>query len=70
MLALNHSLLNKEYTIINVLKALNSIISMCGLNAIFLSKITRRYFTLFTKSMFVHSMREENEVDLFDQRSR
>jgi hypothetical protein len=48
MLELNHSLLNMEYTLINVLKALASIVSMCNLHVTFLSKITPRYFTLFT----------------------
>jgi hypothetical protein len=52
VLALSRSLLNKEYILMNVLKALASIISMCGLHVIFLSKITPRYFTLFTKGMF------------------
>jgi hypothetical protein len=40
MLALNRSLLNRECTPINILKALVSIISMCGLHVIFLTKIT------------------------------
>jgi hypothetical protein len=52
MLALNHSLLNSEYTLINVLKALASIISMCNLLVSFLSKFTPRYFTLFTSGVF------------------
>jgi hypothetical protein len=47
MSVLNLSLLNSEYTLINVLKALASIISMCGLNVIFLWKITPIYFTLY-----------------------
>jgi hypothetical protein len=45
MLVLNLSLLNREYILINVLKALASIISMCNLHVTFLSKITLRYFT-------------------------
>jgi hypothetical protein len=44
MLALNRSLLNGEYTLVNVLKALASIISICNLHVILLSKITPRYF--------------------------
>jgi hypothetical protein len=52
MLVLNRSLLNKEYILINVLKALASIISMCNLHVTFLSEITPRYFTLFTNGMF------------------
>jgi hypothetical protein len=36
MLALNRSLLNREYILMNVLKALASIISMCNLHVIFL----------------------------------
>jgi hypothetical protein len=38
MLALNRSLLNKEYTLLNALKALAPIISMCTLHAILLSE--------------------------------
>jgi hypothetical protein len=52
MLALSRSLLNIEYILLNVLKALASIISMCNLHVIFLSKITPRYFALFTSGMF------------------
>jgi hypothetical protein len=48
MLALNRSLLNRECILMNVLKALASIISMCNLHVILLSKITPRYLTLFT----------------------
>jgi hypothetical protein len=40
MLALNRSLLNKEYILINVLKALASILSMSGLHVVFFSKVT------------------------------
>jgi hypothetical protein len=50
MLALNRSLLNREYTLIYVLKALASTISMCNLHVIFLSKITPRYLMLYTKA--------------------
>jgi hypothetical protein len=32
MLVLNHSLLNREYILINVLKALTSIVSLCNLH--------------------------------------
>jgi hypothetical protein len=52
MLALNHSFLKREYILRNVLKALASIISMCNLHVILLSKITPRYFTLFTNGIF------------------
>jgi hypothetical protein len=52
MLVLNFSLLYRVYTVINVLKALVLIISLCGLHVIFLSNITLRYFTLFTNGMF------------------
>jgi hypothetical protein len=51
MLVLNRSLLNREYILINVLKALASIISICNLHITFLSKITPRYFTLFTNGI-------------------
>jgi hypothetical protein len=50
MLVLNR--LNREYTLINVLKVLASIISICNLHVTFLSKITPRYFTLYTDGMF------------------
>jgi hypothetical protein len=52
MLTLNHSLLNREYNLMNVLKALASIVSICNLHVFLLSKITPRYFTLFTNGMF------------------
>jgi hypothetical protein len=52
MLVLNRSLLNREYILIHVQKALVSIISMCNLHVIFLSKIAPRYFMLFTNGMF------------------
>jgi hypothetical protein len=52
MLALNHSLLNREYVVINVMKALASFISMCNLQLTFLSKITLKYFTQFTNEKF------------------
>jgi hypothetical protein len=58
MVVLNLSLLNMEYTLINLLKALASMISMYGLHVSFLSKITPRYFTLFTNGMWFNSMRE------------
>jgi hypothetical protein len=46
MLALNRSLLNKEYTLINVLKALSSIICICNLHVFLISKMTPRYLIL------------------------
>jgi hypothetical protein len=46
MLALHRSLLNREYTLINVLKVLASIISMCNLHVILLSKITPGYLQM------------------------
>jgi hypothetical protein len=52
MLALNRSLLNREYVLINALKPLASIVLMCDLHVIFLSNIASRYFTLFTHGMF------------------
>jgi hypothetical protein len=52
MLAFNHSLFNREYNLMNVLKALASIFSMCNLHVILLSKVTPIYFTLFTNEMF------------------
>jgi hypothetical protein len=47
MIALNRLLLNKEYTLISVLKALASIIATCKLHVIFLSKITPKYFVIY-----------------------
>jgi hypothetical protein len=49
MLALNGLLLNREYVLINALKALVSIVFMSSLHVIFLSNITPRYFILFSK---------------------
>jgi hypothetical protein len=51
MLVLNRLLLNRQHVVINALKALASIISMCDLHVIFLSNITPRYFTLFTNGI-------------------
>jgi predicted metalloprotease with PDZ domain len=51
MLVLNRLLLNKGYILMNVLKALASIVSVCKLRTIFSSKITPRYFTLFTNGI-------------------
>jgi hypothetical protein len=45
MLVLIRSLLIKENILINVLKYLASIISMCNLHVTVFSKITPRYFT-------------------------
>jgi hypothetical protein len=52
VLALGRSLLNGEYILLSVLKALPSIISVCGLSAVLLSGIVPRYFALFTGGMF------------------
>jgi hypothetical protein len=52
MLAFNRSLLNRKYNLMNALKALASIFSMCNLHVILLSKITTKYFTLLTNGMF------------------
>jgi hypothetical protein len=61
MLALNRSLLNRECTLMNVLKALASIISMCNLQVTFLSKTTPRYFALFTNGILrPFSVREDS----------
>jgi hypothetical protein len=52
MLALNRSLLNREYILMNVLKALASIICMCNLHVILLSNNTPSHFTLFKNGIF------------------
>jgi hypothetical protein len=52
MLARKRSLLNREQILINVLKASASVISMCSLHVILLSKITPRYLTRLTKGIF------------------
>jgi hypothetical protein len=52
MLAFNRSLLKREYFLMNVRKALALFLSMCNLHVNLLSKITPRYFTLFTNGMF------------------
>jgi hypothetical protein len=46
MLSLKRSLSNREEILINVFKALASIISICSLHVVLLSKITPRYFTV------------------------
>jgi hypothetical protein len=51
MLVLNCSFLNRGYSLMNVVKMLASIVAMCSLDVIFLSKITLRYFTLITNGM-------------------
>jgi hypothetical protein len=51
MLVFNFSLLNKEYNVMNHLKSLALIISMCNFHVIQSSEITPRYFTLFTNGM-------------------
>jgi hypothetical protein len=56
MLALNHSLLNREYALINVLMALASIISICNLHVTFLSKITRDILCCLQMEYLVHLM--------------
>jgi hypothetical protein len=53
MLALNRSLLNREYILLNVLKSLVSIICNCHLHVILLSPNTLRYFTLFINRIFL-----------------
>jgi hypothetical protein len=45
MLALKLSFLKKEKILVNVLKALDLIISICTLHVIRILKITPRYFT-------------------------
>jgi hypothetical protein len=71
MLALNRSLLNREYNLMNVLKALASIFFMCNHHVIVLSKITPRYFTLFTNGMFrAFNVRRESGVSAFGEKSR
>jgi hypothetical protein len=47
MLARNRSFLNKEYAVINNMKSLASIISVCNLHVIFPSSITPGYVKLF-----------------------
>jgi hypothetical protein len=49
MFVLKCSLSNKEYVLINVLKALVSIVFICSPQVIFLSNITPRYFTFFQR---------------------
>jgi hypothetical protein len=49
MLTFKRSLSNREYILINVLKSLASVISMCSLHIILLSTITPSYFTRFAE---------------------
>lgn len=51
MLGLNHSLVYRENTLINVLYALSSIFSMRNLN-VTMSKFTPRYLALFSNGIF------------------
>jgi hypothetical protein len=44
-------LLNTGYILMNILKALGSIVSICSLQIIFLLKITPRYFALFANGI-------------------
>jgi hypothetical protein len=48
MLALSRSPSTRQYTLIYVLQALDSIISICILHVILLSPIAPRYFTRLT----------------------
>jgi hypothetical protein len=48
---------------------LASIVSICSLHVILLSKITPRYFTLFTKGMF-RPFNVRREAVSFDEKSR
>jgi hypothetical protein len=58
MLVLNHSLLNKECNLINLLKALVATVSMCSLHVIFLSKITQIFYTVYNRNIpFIHCER-------------
>jgi hypothetical protein len=45
MLPLKRTILTREYILLNDPKALASIISVCDLHVILLSKITPRYYT-------------------------
>jgi hypothetical protein len=47
MFLLDCSCLNKGYIQMRVLKAVASVVSICSLHTIFLSKIAPRYFMLF-----------------------
>jgi hypothetical protein len=51
MLVLSRSLLNREYIVISVLKALASIISMCNLHVTFLSKIAPILCTIYKRNV-------------------
>jgi hypothetical protein len=61
-IVLNRSLFDREYILINVLKALVSIISMCNFHVTFLSKITPRYLRYLQIEYFVHSVRTVNSL--------
>jgi hypothetical protein len=47
MLAFNRPLLKRGYNLMNVWKALDSILSMCNLHVILLSKITPRLYIIY-----------------------
>jgi hypothetical protein len=55
MLALNRSLLNRDYILMHVLKTLASIISMCNFHVIFLSKINLDILNYLQMGYSAHS---------------
>jgi hypothetical protein len=73
ILVLNRSVLNREHSLMNVLKALALIVPMCSLHIIFLSKVTPRYFTLFTNGMscpFTTHVRSQSHITTDNQLCR
>jgi hypothetical protein len=52
MFVVKSSLLNKGHVLINALKALVSIVSICSTQVVFLSNITPRYFAICTNGMY------------------
>jgi hypothetical protein len=66
MLALDSSLFNREYNLMNVWNALASIVSMCTCHSLILLDILH-YLQM---ECSVHSIKEENQAVYSDERSR
>jgi hypothetical protein len=63
MLLLNRSLLNREYILINVLKALASIIFICNIHVTFFFQTLHRDILRYLQmEYFVHLMRGETRA--------
>jgi hypothetical protein len=62
MLVLNSLLLNREYVIINALKALVSIVSMCDVHVIFLSNISKIFYIIYKRDISSIQCKKETQA--------